>query len=109
MIYAESKIQRQIVRDIRYLYPQSVLFSVPNEGRRNPRTASIMKANGILSGVSDLILLHKGKCYFIEVKAAKGTQTVLQREFADKVKAQGFEYHIVRSSQELVNIIEGLK
>jgi hypothetical protein len=39
------------------------LFAVPNGGYRTKTTAALMKAEGQLSGVADLILLkRKGKC-----------------------------------------------
>lgn len=96
----ESKIQIEIVKYIRLLYPKSILFSVPNGGQRNVLVAANLKREGVLPGVSDLIWLHQGKTYFLEVKTDKGYQSVYQKEFEDKVKKQGFIYHILRSTKD---------
>ena len=61
----ESKIQIACVNWFRYQYPEykKLLFSVPNGGARNSITGAILKAEGALSGVSDLILLKPNKSY----------------------------------------------
>jgi len=100
MKHNESKIQIEIVRYIRYLYPNSILFSIPNGGQRSVITAAYLKREGVLAGVSDLIWIYKGKVYFLEVKAEKGYQSVNQKEFESQVKKQGFEYYILRSTKD---------
>jgi hypothetical protein len=100
MKHNESKIQIEIVRYIRYLYPQSILFSVPNGHQRNIITAAYLKKEGLMAGVSDLIWINEGKTYFLEVKAEKGYQSVNQKEFESQVKKQGFEYYILRSTKD---------
>lgn len=45
-----------------------LFFAVPNGGWRNPVVAAKLKAEGVRSGVSDLIILHAGKTYFVEIK-----------------------------------------
>jgi len=100
MKHNESKIQIEIVRYIRYLYPNSILFAVPNGGQRSIITAAYLKKEGVLAGVSDLIWIYKGKVHFLEVKAEKGYQSVNQKEFESQVKKQGFEYYILRSTKD---------
>lgn len=68
----EDKIQQQIVNAIRILYPKSLIFSVPNGGFRFRSTAVVLKCTGAVAGVADLIFLHNGKVFFIEVKTDKG-------------------------------------
>lgn len=73
------------------------VFSVPNGGSRNLREAVHLKAQGVMAGVSDLILLLPNKkVYFIELKNpnGKGRQSPYQREFEDNVRAMGHEYLI---------------
>ncbi len=100
MRHTESKIQIEIVRYIRYLYPNSILFAIPNGGQRSLITAAYLKREGVLAGVSDLIWIYKGKAHFLEVKAEKGYQSVNQKEFEIQVKKQGFEYYILRSTKD---------
>lgn len=73
------------------------VFAVPNGGSRNLREAVNLKAQGVMAGVSDLIVLLPGKkVYFIELKNpnGKGRQSPAQREFEDNVRAHGHEYLI---------------
>lgn len=71
------------------------VFAVPNGGQRNLREAARLKAQGVLAGVSDLILLMpNGKVYCIELKNpnGKGRQSPSQREFEETVRAFGHTY-----------------
>lgn len=70
------------------------VFAVPNGGSRNIIEAANLKAQGVMAGVSDLILLLPKKVYFIELKNpnGKGRQSPAQREFEDNVRAYGNEY-----------------
>jgi len=106
MKHNESKIQIELVKYIRYLYPKSLLFSVPNGHKRNIITASYLKREGVLAGVSDLIWLHEGRTYFLEVKADKGYQSVNQKEFEQNVVKQGFRYAILRSTKDFDNFLK---
>jgi hypothetical protein len=106
MKHEEDDIQREIVRAFRLFYPQSIIFACPNGGSRNAREGANLKRSGVLAGVSDLIVIHNRKCLFIEVKKPKGKQTDNQLEFEEKVKQQGFEYHVVYSTNDLLKIIK---
>jgi hypothetical protein len=91
-------------------YPQhrKLLFSVPNGGYRNLATAKRMKLEGVVAGVSDLIMLipahgFHGLC--IEMKTPKGRQTENQKAWQDHVEAHGYIYTLARSIEEFQNII----
>lgn len=108
----EHKLQCDIVN---YLFLMEgsrkdfYFFSVPNGGWRNPTVASKLKAEGVRSGVSDLVLLHKGKAYFVEIKTDKGRQSETQVYFEDIVKKLGFEYLIWRSLDDAMFFMQELK
>lgn len=60
------------------------LWACPNGGLRTARTAGRLKAEGVLPGVCDLLLLYPSGGYhglLIELKAAKGSLQDTQREF----------------------------
>lgn len=85
---------------------RGLIFSIPNGGSRNIREAMTLKATGILSGVSDLIvILPNGKLLFVEVKIDKGIQSEAQKDFENRVNALGYEYHLVRSLDEFKDLI----
>jgi hypothetical protein len=76
----EHNIQTQCVEWFNTEFPnlKGRLFAVPNGGRRDKRTAAKLKAEGVVAGVSDLILLLPNKSYgalLIELKTPKGRQS----------------------------------
>ena len=108
--HSESELQRACVKWFRLQYRQlsGVFFCVPNGGFRNAVEGAIMKGEGVLSGVSDLILLvansrFNGLC--IEMKTAKGTQSDTQKIFMRNVEEQGYKYAICRSFTDFQNTI----
>jgi hypothetical protein len=106
MKHNESKIQIELVRYIRYLYPKSILFAIPNGHQRHIITAANLKREGVLAGVSDLIWINEGKTYFFEVKTDKGTQSVYQKEFQSLVEKQHLRYAILRSTKDFDNFLK---
>lgn len=98
----EDRIQQDIVKwfkgeyCLRHHSPRHMIFHVANQGQ-NAKEQIRKKAIGMLPGVSDLIVLANGRCYFVEVKDDKGRQQPKQIEFEQQVEAQGFDYIIVRS------------
>lgn len=92
MRHAEADFQIGVVRFLRMA--GHFVFAVPNGGSRNIIEAANLKAQGVMAGVSDLILLLPNKVYFIELKNpnGKGRQSPAQMEFEDNVRAYGNEY-----------------
>ncbi len=102
MKHEESTIQIHCVTWFNLAYPEfrGLLYSVPNGGQRNAITAKIMKAEGVVSGVSDLNLDIARNGYHglrIEMKTAKGKQSENQKTWQRKVEAQGYKYIVCRS------------
>lgn len=98
----EAILQSECVRWFRYQYPKMsmLLFHVPNGGSRNVIEASNLKAQGVVPGVADLILLVPADGFSslcIEMKAAKNMQTNLQREFQQAAESAGNKYVVCRS------------
>ena len=91
----ESNLQMACVRWFRLQYPEmaGLLFAVPNGSKRGRVTAAILKAEGALAGVSDLLfLMPAGTCPYlcIEMKTKTGRQSPAQKEFPSKTRAAQF-------------------
>ena len=106
--------------------PRSIIFSVPNSAVSNVGfgilgklrelkcSAAVLKAvqfvisifgnkmksTGVLSGVSDLIIIHRSIVYFCELKTEKGYLSPSQHDFSARVTENGFQYKIFRSLLE---------
>lgn len=105
MRHNESTLQIHCVTwfNLAFTEFKGLLFSVPNGGQRNVATARVMKMEGVVAGVSDLILFVPASGYHalcIEMKTEKGKQSELQKEWQTKVEAQGYKYVVCRSVEE---------
>lgn len=101
----EHNIQVACVRWFRYEYPELALnlFAVPNGGWRTETTAVNLKAEGVIPGVSDLILLHKSGEYgalLIEMKTSKGRQSDNQKAWEAHITKYGYKYVVCRSFED---------
>ncbi len=108
----ESQLQQCCVKWFRLQYPglSRVLFAVPNGGKRLKTEASIMFGEGVVSGVSDLILLVPNKTYHalcIELKWGDGKQTDNQRIWQEAVEGLGYKYVICRTFDEFYSEVNG--
>ena len=58
------------------------------------------------AGVSDLIVLMPNRAMFIELKNEKGIQSESQKDFEQSVTALGFEYYLIRSLEQFIDLIK---
>lgn len=71
----------------------SLIFHIPNGGKRNAREAARFKRMGVKAGVPDLFLpVPRGGCHglFIELKAPHGKLSDNQRNWLERLKAKGY-------------------
>lgn len=101
----ESKLQSTCVRWFKYQYPQYIIFAVPNGGSRNVLEAKRLQQEGVLAGVSDLIVIAQNKVLFIEMKHGKGKQTDKQKDFQNKVENLGFNYYVCNSFDTFKDLV----
>ena len=111
MRHNESNIQIACVRWFRCMHPKlaRLLFAVPNGGARNAVTGAILKAEGVVPGVADLLLLVPRNGYHglaIEMKTRTGRQSDSQKEWQQEVEAQGYRYVVCRSEIEFRNAVK---
>lgn len=109
---SESRIQQECVQWYRNNYclkhhtPAGLIFSVPNE-RADKLEQMRMIATGLMSGVSDLIVITpKSQVIFVECKDDKGRQTDKQKDFEAKLLALDLKYYLIRSIDEFKKIPE---
>ena len=108
----EHGLQAACVRWFRLAHPRLALclVAVPNGGRRDAVTGARLKAEGVVAGVSDLLLLvprgqWHGLC--IEMKAATGRQSGAQRRWQQAVEERGYKYALVRSAAQFMAEVDG--
>ena len=59
-----------------------------------------------MAGVSDLILVLNGVVVFLELKAGRNKQQETQKVFEKKVKGLGHQYYVVRSVEDVMEILD---
>lgn len=97
---SEEALQQKCYLFFHNTFPElrGLLFAVPNGGVRSAREGMKLKLTGVVSGVSDLIFLYRGKAYLIELKRDdKATQSKNQIDWQKKVEQQGFEYYLINT------------
>lgn len=108
----EHRIQTACVRWFRLKYPHLSprLFAVPNGGRRDGVTGARLKAEGVLPGVADMILLKPNGRYhalLIEMKTPKGRQSDTQKWWEQEVCADGeFKYVLCRGLDDFMREVD---
>ena len=124
MTQEEHNIQCACVRWFGYAHPElrGLLFAVPNGGARSKATAGMLKAEGVVAGVSDLILLvprRRAKitennaasieikhALCIEMKKNGGYQSPEQKIWQRLVEEHGYKYAVCRSLDEFIDTVE---
>jgi len=110
MRHLESRLQQGCVKWFRLQYPHlsKLLIAIPNGGARNKKEAAIMKGEGVVPGVADLLLLvprNGHGCLGIEMKTGTGRQTASQKEWESAFAAGGNEYVLCRNADEFVTAV----
>jgi hypothetical protein len=76
-------------------YPDlDMLYAIPNGGHRAKKTASMLKAEGVKAGVPDVALaVPRGPYHGLygEMKFGKGRMSPTQRDWLERLKAQGYK------------------
>lgn len=103
----EHRLQCACVRWFNLTHPElrGRLFAVPNGGRRDAATGARLKAEGVVSGVADLILLAPRGGFgalLIEMKTPHGRQSPSQRAWQRAVEGE-YKYVICRSEAEFIS------
>lgn len=104
---SENAIQRAVFQHLRSRGAPGVFaFHPANGGFRRPIEAKILKGCGVLAGVPDIIALHNGNFYAIELKAMKGRPTVAQLECIDAIRNAGGHAVVCHGLDEALRVLE---
>lgn len=93
----EQKLQLEVSKWLKkelYLRGEpQIYYHVPNERKGTAAQMSRLKAQGVLSGVSDVVLPLRSEEYcgiYCELKKAGGSPTPEQKEFLTEVAKEGY-------------------
>lgn len=107
----EQKIHKAIAAHLRQRGAPGILWwHTPNgahvPGRRGRVQGGIQKAMGVRAGVSDIVALHKGRFFALELKVPGGQPTELQLEFISAVRANGGFACVAEGLDQAISALE---
>lgn len=108
----EERMQIEFFNQVPLFFPKlpsKLLFACPNGGSRNIIEAKNLKAQGVKSGVSDVLLLIAKKGFSslcLEFKTEKGKQSDEQITFQHQAEKAGNKYVVVRSVKEAIDTLK---
>lgn len=85
---------------------RTFFWHTPNEGKRGWVNAAALKAMGLVAGVPDLLILHGGKMYALELKAPGGRLTPSQRLVMERMSECGATVAAVFALDEAIITLE---
>ncbi len=104
---SETRIQQEIIIHFRNKYPElRGCLCYNNNNSTGGYRGKVNKFLGIIKGRSDLVLYYHKKAYHIELKTEDGAQRKDQKEWENLMWTQGFDYYIIRSLEEFIELIE---
>jgi len=106
--YPEARLQKAVLQYLMLAgVDKMVYFHPANEGRRTLRTGAYLKSLGMLPGVADLVMIHDGRAYFLELKAAGQKPSPTQWDFAERIGEAGGAWAYADNINQAITILRG--
>lgn len=108
----EHRIQCSCMRwfNLKYRKLKGRLFAVPNGGKRDALTGAKLKAEGVVAGVADLILLVPNRFYgalLVEMKTLTGRQSKSQKDWEQIITSEGdYKYVVCHSLDDFIREVD---
>ena len=104
---SEHRLQASVIEHLSQNAARDVFwFATPNAARRSPHLGLRMKNEGLTAGVADLcILLPQGRAAWLEMKAAGGRQSIMQKGFETRCRRLQHPYKLAYSLEEAVGFL----
>ncbi len=66
----------------------------------------LLQGMGAFKGLPDRVMHFDGRVHYLEIKKPKGRLSPYQEAFQDQCKADEIPYHVIKSLEDLQEIIE---
>lgn len=96
---SEHEEQREFVSWFRKTYPGTLIFAIPNGGKRGAATAARLKVEGVVAGVPDLFVPEH--LLWIEMKRVFGSSVGReQKDIMAELTRVGYVCRVARGASE---------
>lgn len=103
----EQEFQASLVATLeKILTPETAVFAVPNGGARSKIEAAILKGQGVKAGVPDLVLIHDGRAFGLELKAMNGRLSPAQKERHADLAGAGMRIACARTIEDALRWLD---
>jgi hypothetical protein len=103
----EAQIQRAVLDHLRIRgVPDLFFLHIPNGGLRLRSEAARLKGLGTRAGAPDLLLVHEGRVYGLELKAPGGRVTAAQLETLSAMEAAGACTGVAEGLDQALAVLE---
>lgn len=98
----ETTIQQAVATYLMLaLKPPAWFTSIEHGIAVPPEVAKRWASIGVKPGIPDVLIVHEGRCYWIECKAEKGALSSSQLDTHEKLLRAGAAPHVCRSIDDL--------
>ena len=103
----EQAIQHALIEHLRLRAERDLFWMhYPAGGYRSPVEAMVLKGLGVQPGVPDILIIHGGKCFGLELKSEHGRVTPAQLDCHERMERAGAVVGIARGIDEAVAWLE---
>jgi hypothetical protein len=86
----EQQLQKAVLEHLAWRGGRGLFaFHYPAGGWRSPVEAAIFKSLGVIAGIPDIIVIHNGRCFALELKTAHGRLTPTQIDTQERMRTAG--------------------
>lgn len=107
--HTEHDIQVACINWFRLVYPDFIIYAIPNGGARDMIGGKRLKDEGVLAGMPDLcipVARHDYHSLYIEMKNGKlGTVSDKQKTVINRLKEQGHCCIVCRSLDDFMKVV----
>jgi len=101
----EQTLQCHVADALRWLKPNCLWSSIPNEGKRSRLIGGMLKKMGMRPGMGDLVFLWSDGCGLIELKAPGETQSDNQIAVEKECIERGIRYAVCWSLDHVIDVL----
>jgi hypothetical protein len=102
---SEAALHRQVAKFLDAALCPEVFWTTIDHAGGGKVLGAQRKARGARKGIPDLLIVHKGHAYWIELKTAKGRVSKAQEDVSDRLLTAGCWVYVCRSIEEVQSAV----